>query len=73
MKLSQHSWHVIAAALTAALSLLMGQCRNSEEASESVSLTQFVDPTIGSGGHGHVFVGANAPYGMVQQIGRAHV
>ncbi len=66
MKLSQHSWHVIAAALTAALSLLMGQCRNSEEASESVSLTQFVDPTIGSGGHGHVFVGANAPYGMVQ-------
>lgn len=30
------------------------------------SLTQFVDPLIGSGGHGHVFVGANVPYGLVQ-------
>lgn len=28
--------------------------------------TAFVDPFIGSGGHGHVFVGANVPYGMVQ-------
>ena len=25
-----------------------------------------VDPKIGSGGHGHVFVGANVPFGMVQ-------
>ena len=25
-----------------------------------------VNPKIGSGGHGHVFVGANVPYGMVQ-------
>lgn len=29
------------------------------------SLTQFVDPRIGSGDHGHVFVGANVPFGMV--------
>ncbi len=28
--------------------------------------TAFVDPLIGTGGHGHVFVGANVPYGMVQ-------
>ena len=28
--------------------------------------TQYVDPKIGSGGHGHVFVGANVPFGMVQ-------
>ena len=27
---------------------------------------QYVDPYIGSGGHGHVFVGANVPFGMVQ-------
>lgn len=27
---------------------------------------QYVDPYIGSGGHGHVFVGASVPYGMVQ-------
>ena len=30
------------------------------------SFTKFVDPLIGSGGHGHVFVGANVPFGMVQ-------
>lgn len=28
--------------------------------------TQFVDPLIGSGGHGHVFVGASVPFGAVQ-------
>lgn len=27
---------------------------------------QYVDPLIGSGGHGHVFVGANVPFGAVQ-------
>jgi predicted alpha-1,2-mannosidase len=27
---------------------------------------RFVDPYIGSGGHGHVFVGTSVPYGMVQ-------
>ena len=26
----------------------------------------FVNPKIGSGGHGHVFVGANVPFGFVQ-------
>lgn len=29
-------------------------------------LAQWVDPTIGSAGHGHVFVGANVPFGAVQ-------
>ena len=29
-------------------------------------LTKYVNPYIGSGGHGHVFVGANVPYGMLQ-------
>ncbi|MDB5121803.1 MAG: sugar hydrolase [Sphingobacteriales bacterium] len=28
--------------------------------------TSYVDPLIGSGGHGHVFVGANVPFGAVQ-------
>ncbi len=28
--------------------------------------TRYVDPKIGSGGHGHIFVGANVPFGMVQ-------
>ena len=30
------------------------------------NLTQFVNTHIGSGGHGHVFVGANVPFGFVQ-------
>ena len=29
-------------------------------------LTEYVNPLIGSGGHGHVFVGAHVPFGMVQ-------
>ncbi len=28
--------------------------------------TRWVDPKIGSGGHGHVFVGASVPFGLVQ-------
>ena len=31
-----------------------------------VSYTDLVDTSIGTGGHGHVFVGANVPFGMVQ-------
>jgi predicted alpha-1,2-mannosidase len=30
------------------------------------NLSRYVDPMIGSAGHGHVFVGANVPYGAVQ-------
>ncbi len=29
-------------------------------------LTQYVDPRIGTGGHGHTFPGATVPFGMVQ-------
>ena len=31
-----------------------------------IKLINYVDPFIGSGGHGHVFVGANIPFGGVQ-------
>lgn len=30
------------------------------------SFTQYVNPRIGTGGHGHVFLGANVPFGYVQ-------
>lgn len=33
---------------------------------EQKDYVQYVDPYIGSGGHGHVFVGASVPFGMVQ-------
>ena len=41
-------------------------CSSPQATDEPQDLTQYVDPYIGSGGHGHVFVGANVPYGMVQ-------
>ena len=33
---------------------------------ENLRPVDYVDPLIGSGGHGHVFVGANVPFGAVQ-------
>ena len=33
---------------------------------DDAGLTKYVNPLIGSGGHGHVFVGASLPFGMVQ-------
>ena len=41
--------------------LLAIACRPSGE-----NFTQYVDTHIGTGGHGHVFVGANVPFGYVQ-------
>ncbi|MDY3104345.1 MAG: glycoside hydrolase family 92 protein, partial [Prevotella sp.] len=32
----------------------------------SAQLTRYVNPYIGTGGHGHVFLGANVPFGAVQ-------
>lgn len=46
------------------LSLLLFSCAKS--AQEPKDLAQYVDPLIGTGGHGHVFLGANVPFGMVQ-------
>lgn len=37
-----------------------------EQAKPLVNLTQYVDPFIGTGDHGHVFMGANVPFGLVQ-------
>ena len=39
---------------------------NEKVVGSDLNLTQFVDPFIGSGGHGHVFVGANVPFGGIQ-------
>ena len=33
---------------------------------EELNFTQWVNPRIGTGGHGHVFYGANVPFGYVQ-------
>lgn len=33
---------------------------------DAQNLTQYVNPYVGTGGHGHVFLGANVPFGFVQ-------
>lgn len=45
--------------------LLLAGCK-SQKQETSKDYTIYVDPLIGSGYHGHVFVGANVPFGMVQ-------
>ncbi|MFV8269976.1 GH92 family glycosyl hydrolase [Flavobacterium sp. GT2N3] len=47
------------------LGLAFGSCQKDSE-KKIDNLTQFVDPFIGSGGHGHVFVGASVPFGGIQ-------
>ena len=48
--------------LFAAAAILLAAC--SPKATEDYA--SFVNPKIGTGGHGHVFVGANVPFGFVQ-------
>jgi len=45
--------------------LLVVSCQKSDK-NEVTDYTKFVDPLIGSDYHGHVFVGANVPFGAVQ-------
>ncbi len=41
-------------------------CSTDARQADENSYTQYVNPRIGTGGHGHVFYGANVPFGMVQ-------
>ena len=45
--------------------LVFFSCGQQKE-TKPIEKVQFVDPYIGSGGHGHVFVGANVPFGAIQ-------
>ena len=47
--------------LLAAIAVLAAAC-----GTKPCDYASFVNPKIGSGGHGHVFVGANVPFGFVQ-------
>lgn len=52
------------------LSLLMSSCGSGDNrttnSSQIVQPSRYVDPFIGTGGHGHVYPGASIPFGMVQ-------
>ena len=51
--------------LTVALAVTFSACQK-EEVKENLTPTAYVNPQIGTGGHGHVFVGADVPFGLVQ-------
>ncbi|MVN91825.1 GH92 family glycosyl hydrolase [Mucilaginibacter aquatilis] len=46
--------------------LQTSQAQQKKSKQKQTSLTQYVDPYIGTGLHGHVFLGANVPFGAVQ-------
>lgn len=53
--------------LLLAIPALLVSCGQKEGiGADSENLTQYVDPYIGTGDHGHVFMGANVPFGLVQ-------
>ena len=50
-----------------AVCLLSASCQNAEQTNNvETDYVSYVDPYIGSGEHGHVFVGASVPFGAVQ-------
>ena len=57
----QITGHVLAIALSLLLTGTYGCSGNTEP-----SLTDWVDPYIGTGGHGHTFLGVAAPFGALQ-------
>lgn len=57
----------LAFSLIISATLFFSACTSKpEKTEEPVDYTTFVDPFIGSGYHGHVFVGASTPFGGVQ-------
>ncbi len=53
--------------LIISVTLFLSACTSKpEKTEEPADYTTFVDPFIGSGYHGHVFVGASTPFGGVQ-------
>ena len=53
--------HKLILTISAAAAIFAGCSADSSD-----SYTGYVDTMIGTGGHGHVFVGANVPFGFVQ-------
>ncbi|TGD77565.1 GH92 family glycosyl hydrolase [Hymenobacter wooponensis] len=61
---------ILPAATLTCGAVLLAACASSRPApaggAQAASLTRYVDPYIGTGFHGHVFLGANVPFGAVQ-------
>ena len=47
--------------------ILIGCAKNGKERLvKEISFTKYVDPFVGTGGHGHTYPGATMPFGMMQ-------
>ncbi|HET8855117.1 MAG TPA: glycoside hydrolase domain-containing protein, partial [Salinimicrobium sp.] len=62
---------IITRSILVGITLLITSCnfQNSATAPNSpdeIRVSRFVDPFIGTGGHGHTFPGASRPFGMIQ-------
>jgi predicted alpha-1,2-mannosidase len=59
--------NLLSAVVFSLISLVSFQsCENKTPATTEFDPSQFVDPFIGTGAHGHVYPGATTPFGMVQ-------
>ncbi|MGQ8334968.1 GH92 family glycosyl hydrolase [Sunxiuqinia sp. A32] len=63
-KICKNCLYAVVIAFSFAISL--SSCSPKQTSQETKQPVDYVDPLIGSGGHGHVFVGANVPFGAVQ-------
>lgn len=73
VKRTQHTLFYSLFLLLSAVCWILASCGGSSRKNEAGisadslrDLTRYVDPYIGSGFHGHVFVGAHVPFGAVQ-------
>ena len=48
------------------LSFTLFSCQQTKEKEILIDNTVYVDPFIGTGGHGHTYPGATVPFGMLQ-------
>lgn len=59
--------------LALTMTAVSGQVMAADACQHKNEFTNYVNPWIGTGGHGHVFLGANVPFGVIQvSVHRAH-
>lgn len=62
-----HKYQFVLSGMTLCVAALSFSCHTQEKAAvKDTGYASYVDPYIGSGEHGHVFVGANVPFGAIQ-------
>lgn len=63
---SQMKLSILGTIAVSIISACVVSCSDKGVQTDDVQYTDYVDPFIGTADHGHVFLGANVPFGMVQ-------